>query len=325
MGGDLRNLRQDNENVFALSLPKSERQSALPEQIPVVTIDPSAGRPSRAMIDDVISGGGPTMVYQSVVDMRARSQGHERIVGYEALARFPSLTPPQWFEAASAEGLRLPLELACISNAIAGFRPADETQFLALNVSDSTLLASRLHEALAGIDPGRVILELSEAASIKSYETTRGVVESLATRGMRLAIDDIGSGEIDLWHISRLGTSVVKVDMTLVRSIDSNPRNRALVRGVTAMANDLGIMVVAEGIEREEEHDQLLELGVQFGQGYLYGKPGPLLWKTRVLIGDDGADGQALLTRSGNGATRSPVPPGPRSSSRGRGRSGPRG
>ncbi|MGH8871426.1 MAG: EAL domain-containing protein, partial [Acidimicrobiia bacterium] len=224
----------------------------------------------------------------------ARAMGESRVVGYEAFGRFRSLTATQWFEAAAAEGLRLDLELACILSAVAGFRLADEASFLSINVSDSTLLNSRLLDTLIGFDPGRVVLELSEAASIKSYEATRSVVESLATRGMRLAIDDVGSGEIDLWHIARLGASVVKIDYTLVHEIENNPRNRALIRGISAMAHDLGIMVVAEGIEREEEHEQLLELGIQFGQGWLYGKPAPLWWRTKVLMGGYPTDNQSL-------------------------------
>jgi EAL domain-containing protein (putative c-di-GMP-specific phosphodiesterase class I) len=76
---------------------------------------------------------------------------------------------------------------------------------------------------------------------------------------------------------------VIKVDMSLVRDIETTPRNRALIRGISAMAQDLGIMVVAEGIEAPEEEDMLLELGVQYGQGYLFGKPRPLEWKTKVL------------------------------------------
>jgi EAL domain-containing protein (putative c-di-GMP-specific phosphodiesterase class I) len=72
----------------------------------------------------------------------------------------------------------------------------------------------------------------------------------------------------------------------LVRDIEHTPRNRALIRGIAAMAEDLGIMVVAEGIEAPEEEEVLLELGVPFGQGYLFGKPRPLQWKSKVLYDD---------------------------------------
>lgn len=294
MGGDIHYERGEGENVFTLSLPRSTDRAAAPGPIPDRTVDPSLQRPSREAIHEVASAGGPQMEYQPIIDMRAKAMGETRVVGYEAQARFLSLTATQWFEAAAAEGLRLDLELACIESAVGGFSLVDESPFLAINVSDSTLLNSRLLNALNGFDPGRVVLELSEAASIKSYEATRSVVESLATRGMRLAIDDLGSGEIDLWHIARLGASLVKIDLTLVHEIETNPRNRALIRGIAAMAHDLGITVVAEGIEREEEHEQLLELGIQFGQGWLYGKPAPVSPRTQILMGGYRTDDQSL-------------------------------
>jgi EAL domain-containing protein (putative c-di-GMP-specific phosphodiesterase class I) len=87
---------------------------------------------------------------------------------------------------------------------------------------------------------------------------------------------------------------LVKIDLTLVHEIETNPRNRALIRGIAAMAHDLGITVVAEGIEREEEHEQLLELGIQFGQGWLYGKPAPVSPRTQILMGGYRTDDQSL-------------------------------
>jgi EAL domain-containing protein (putative c-di-GMP-specific phosphodiesterase class I)/signal transduction histidine kinase len=284
MGGDLVCHREDGQSVFELSLPvgpDAETTSLAPD----LTIDPMAGRPTKGAIDKILALGGPVVVYQPVVDLNARSRGEERILGYEALSRFEFASPPEWFEAAQAAGLRLELDLSCIRAAVTGFPSEDFGGFLAINVHDSTLMSSRLMDALDGADPSQIVFELSEAASIKSYEKTREVVDALSGRGIRLAIDDIGSGEIDMWHILRLQPAMIKIDMSLVREIESTPRNRALIRGLATMAKDLGMLVVGEGIEREEELDQLLELGVQYGQGYLLGRPRPLRWIPRVLSG----------------------------------------
>jgi EAL domain-containing protein (putative c-di-GMP-specific phosphodiesterase class I) len=78
---------------------------------------------------------------------------------------------------------------------------------------------------------------------------------------------------------------MIKMDISLVRDVDSTPRNRALIRGLTTMANDLGILVVGEGVQRREEEELLLELGVQFGQGYLFGRPRTARWTPKVLPG----------------------------------------
>ncbi|MGH8873006.1 MAG: EAL domain-containing protein [Acidimicrobiia bacterium] len=283
MGGDVRYLREDHQTVFELDLPRLSLEYDSFADVPDVVIDPMAGRPSKEAIGQVLAEGGPEMVYQQIVDMRAHRGGEARVIGYEGLARFPFASPPEWFEVAGSAGLRLDLELAAMRTAISGFAPTNHDGFLALNLSDASLTSSSLTDALAGLDPGRVVLELSEVAVIKSYEVTRRFVDSLRDRGIRLAVDDVGAGEIDLWHILRLEPAAIKVDMSLVRDIEHTPRNRALIRGISAMAQDLGIMVVAEGIEAPEEEEVLLELGVQYGQGYLFGKPGPLEWKTKVL------------------------------------------
>lgn len=245
-------------------------------QLPDVVIDPLAGRPTHQSVSELLAGSGPSMTYQPIVDMRANESGEERIVGYECLARFPHSNPDEWFETAGSADVRLDLELAAIRKGIDGFTSGSHEAFLALNLSDATLISARLESTLAGVDPGRVVLELSESARIKSYEVTRRAIHALRDRGIRLAVDDVGANEIDLWHILRL-----------VADTDHIRRNNALIRGITTMAQDLGIMVVAEAVETQNEQQRLLELGVQFGQGYLFGRPRPLYWKTKVLSDDD--------------------------------------
>ncbi|HLF43386.1 MAG TPA: EAL domain-containing protein [Acidimicrobiia bacterium] len=284
MGGDLRFYQEAGENVFELSLAKVVDRSDYDLDLPDVIIDPLAGRPTKDAIAGLLAARGPEIVYQPIVDMRGG--GEVRTAGYESLARFPSATPSEWFEVAGGVGLRLELELAAIRNAIIGFAPSKEDEFLGMNISDATLVSSSLATALDGIDPGRVVLELSEETLITSYEETRRAVDALRERGIRLAVDDVGSGDIDLWHILSLEPAFIKIDMTLVRGIGQTPRNRALIRGLSTMAQDLGVLVVAVGIETGEERDRLLELGVQFGQGYLFGRPRALQWKTKVLSGE---------------------------------------
>jgi EAL domain-containing protein (putative c-di-GMP-specific phosphodiesterase class I) len=286
MNGEVRYLREDGETIFELSLPRVSLEFDSFSDIPDVVVDPTAGRPTKEAIAEVLEDGGPEMVYQQIVDMRAHRTGEDRVVGHEALARFPYSTPPQWFEIAGSSGLRLDLELAAMRVAISGFAPSNHDGFLALNLSDSSLTSSRLTETLVGLHPGRIVLELSEVAVIKSYEVTKRYIDELRDRGVRLAVDDVGAGEIDLWHILKLEPAVIKIDLCLVRDLEHTPRNRALIRGISAMATDLGIMVVAEGVEAPEEEELLLELGVQFGQGYLFGKPRPLQWKSKVLSGE---------------------------------------
>jgi EAL domain-containing protein (putative c-di-GMP-specific phosphodiesterase class I)/signal transduction histidine kinase len=285
MGGDLAYKRDAEQSVFELSLPVGIEQDQDASPSPDLTIHPLAGHPTRPVVEQVLAAGGPNILFQPIVDLQARHRGEERVFGYEALSRFEFASPPEWFEAAQAAGLQLELDLVCAHAALEVFPSDDLEGCLAINVHDSTLMSSRLMEALEGLDPSRIVIELSETASIRSYERTKEVVDTLRERGIRLAIDDVGSGEIDMWHILRLQPAMIKMDISLVRDVDSTPRNRALIRGLTTMANDLGILVVGEGVQRREEEELLLELGVQFGQGYLFGRPRTARWTPKVLPG----------------------------------------
>lgn len=282
MGGDLKYERDDGDSIFRLILPQGSDTSTQPA-VPDLVIDPSAGVPTIDDIRDVIDADGPHMVYQPIIDLEKHSRDEHTIIGYEALARFPYASPPEWFESAKSADLKVDLELSCIRAAIKNFDTEDSNQFLALNISDEALKSSKLVDSLTGIDNSRLVVELSETATIRNYEATRGRVNLLADQGARLAIDDFGAAEIDLWHITRLGVSIIKIDMSLVRELDKSPTSRGLIRAVVALAQELGLMVIAEGVETETEHKHLLDLEVPYGQGYLYGKPQPIIWALRAL------------------------------------------
>lgn len=198
------------------------------------------------------------------------------MVGYEALARFPSGTPSQWFSAAAESGLRTRLELAAISLAVERFGGAGDHLLLTLNLGIDTLLPSRLGEVLASIEPGRVILELSEEATVDNYESVRATIDELSARGFRLALDDMGAGRTDLWHLARLRPHLVKLDTTLVAGVAFDPAKEALVSSITWLCKGLDAPVVAEGVERDEDLAHLRRLGVRWAQGYLFGEPDDL-------------------------------------------------
>jgi EAL domain-containing protein (putative c-di-GMP-specific phosphodiesterase class I) len=259
--------------AFELSLPLTLGHHRVKSTIADSIFDPAPDGPTRSDISDIIDGGGPEMVFQPIVDMRSQSSEDPAVVGYEALARFPLASPPEWLEAAGHAGRRLELELCAIVSAVEGFGSTNNPGFLSVNLSDQTLLSPQLLPSLQGMDSGLVVVELSEVALIKSYEVTKRAMDALRDRGLRLAIDNVGAGEIDLWSILRLQPEMIKIDMSLVRGIETDTTNRALVKGIAAMATDLGILVVAEGIEKAEERDLLVETGIEFGQGYLLGKP----------------------------------------------------
>lgn len=282
MGGDLRYFRSEELNTCELTLRKLADGSSRRHHLPRITVDASDGRPTRGDIMGLLESDSISMVYQPIVDIRTGGAGESTIIGYESLARFPFSTPRDWFDTAVSAGIGVDLELLAMKAAIETFVPHEQTRFLALNLSNATLLSPQLPVAIEDIDAGRILLELSDTARIRSYEVSRRAIDNLRQRGIRLAVDDVGAGEIDMWHILRLDPEIIKIDRHLVAD-ENVRRNDALIRGITTMARDLGIMVIAEAIETETERQRLLDLGVEFGQGYLFGKPQALQWKTRVL------------------------------------------
>jgi EAL domain-containing protein (putative c-di-GMP-specific phosphodiesterase class I)/DNA-binding response OmpR family regulator len=208
-------------------------------------------------------------VYQPIVSLRSG-----RVVGYEALTRFADGTPPdERFARAAAVGLSFEFELAAIEAAIASAPPIAVDGFLSLNVSPGLVVSARRLRSVLEKWPGRVVLEVTEHAPIANYEGFRRAMGRLGR--VELAIDDAGAGYASLRHILELGPTWVKLDITLVRGIDADPLRQALVAGLAHFATRTGERLIAEGVERQEEADALLDIGVEFAQGYLFGRPEP--------------------------------------------------
>jgi len=121
-----------------------------------------------------------------------------------------------------------------------------------------------------------VVVELTERSPIVDYEEARARLSELRALGARLAIDDVGSGFSGLAHVVELSPDLLKFDRSLVRGIDADEHRSALVARLTSYAEEVGMEVVAEGIETLAELDCLRELGVGTGQGFLLGRPGPI-------------------------------------------------
>jgi EAL domain-containing protein (putative c-di-GMP-specific phosphodiesterase class I) len=176
-------------------------------------------------------------------------------------------------------GLGVDLELHTARLAVAGFQAelAHSPQtYLAVNASPGLLYRPALLEVLAELPPNRVIVEITEQRQFDSYDQLRETVCLVHERGMRVAVDDMGSGFAGLQRLVDVRPEIVKLDKTLTSEIDSDPPRRALVAAMRHFADDMGITIVAEGIEREEQLVVLRDIGIDCGQGYLLGRPGPL-------------------------------------------------
>lgn len=225
-------------------------------------------------LQGVIAERKLTAVYQPVWDV-ARQQ----LVGYEALARFsaePAQTPDIWFGEAHTVELGDSMEMLAIQKALEGLSQIPEGAYLAINVSPHTIVSGALEQALAGAPLDRLVLEVTEHSSISDYSTIAQALSCLRAGGLRLAVDDAGSGYASFRHILKLKPDVIKLDQSLIRHIDHDPGCHALAVALIAFAHETGSSVVAEGVETEEEMATLRQLGVDTAQGYLLGRPAEL-------------------------------------------------
>ena len=272
MDGDLTYAYANGESVFRMTVPAAAPEYRR-EEVAVPGSRTLRRLPTAGEVVDVINQQQFTIVYQPIFDLQ---HGEEmKMVGMEALARFPTGSPEDWFAAATGGGIGIDVELETIRSAVAGFMEAPHTLFLALNTSLETLLSPRLLQALEGLVPGRVVLELSEDTVVDNYQRTMAHLGTLTSMGYRLAVDDLARGRIDLWHLVRLRPSIVKFDISLIREIDVDSGKRALVNALKWLGDVLRCKIVAEGMERTEELETIRRLGIHYGQGNVLARPSP--------------------------------------------------
>ena len=225
----------------------------------------------------LLEPGGSTPMYQPIVQLRTGE-----LVGYEALTDFGNqmdLNTEDIFREAHNIGLGVQLELHTAGLAVAGFRPEmarSQDTYIAVNASPGLLYRPALLEVLSELPAERVVVEITEQHQFESYVQLRETVHLVHERGMRVAVDDTGSGFASLQRLVDVRPEIVKLDRGLTAQIDTDAPRRALVAAIRQFADDMGITVVAEGIEREEQLVVLREIGVDCGQGYLLGRPAPL-------------------------------------------------
>ena len=151
--------------------------------------------------------------------------------------------------------------------------PADV--YLSVNCSPRAAISPELPSLVNG-DATRMVVEITEHEAIEDYEVLAAALEGLRSHGVRVAIDDAGAGFASLRHTLLLRPDIVKVDTSLTRDIDGDRAKRALTSALVSFGDEMGIAIVAEGIETGEELATLVDLGVPFGQGFYLAEPAPL-------------------------------------------------
>jgi EAL domain-containing protein (putative c-di-GMP-specific phosphodiesterase class I) len=235
-----------------------------------------AGDKLRSRILDVIDTDAIRTFFQPIVDLQT---GHPQ--GYEALSRFaadPAQPPDRWFADAEEVGLGTQLDLKAIQTALIAARALPSTAYVSINAAPTTIAADGLLATLAesGMDFRRIVLELTEHVSVDNYPALREPLDRLRRYGVRVAIDDAGSGYASFRHILQLRPDIIKLDRDIVRDLDHDPARAALVTAMVGFAHATGAAVTAEGVETAAERVAATQLGIDAAQGYLFAAPARL-------------------------------------------------
>ncbi len=219
--------------------------------------------------------------FQPKVDLRTR-----RVTGVEALARWRHprlglLGPDRFIELCEVSGVMAELTFCVLDGALEGISAWDDVE-VAVNVPVRNLydraLPERVHELLErhGVDAGRLLLEITEREIMEDHRTVLDVLAQLDAAGIRVSIDDFGTGYSSLTHLRRLPLHEIKIDRAFIAGMLDNENDYIIARSIIDLAHNLGLRVVAEGVEDRATLALLETLGCDLAQGFLFARPGPV-------------------------------------------------
>lgn len=236
-------------------------------------------------ITRLIEAGQLTIVHQPIHQL-----GSGQPVGVECLARFPDAAergPDKWFNEAMEVGRGVDLEMLAIRNALDTLGYVPDECYLSVNASPETVISGALEAALDGYDAKRLVIEVTEHQRVDDFVQLRKALRILSQRA-RIAIDDVGAGYAGLRHIVEFEPDLLKIDISLTRDIHRDPARRALTAALVRFAGEIGCRLVAEGIESVEECTAMTNLGVDYGQGYYFAAPMPVVAAQQHMLGATG-------------------------------------
>jgi EAL domain-containing protein (putative c-di-GMP-specific phosphodiesterase class I)/GGDEF domain-containing protein len=235
-------------------------------------------RDEREKLFEIIHNRTLWTAFQPIVEIDSRT-----VMGHEALSRGPRgtelETPYAMFTRAAKFGVTEELERACRRQAFQDWVSFGAPTRLFVNtvpttVRDTSFLGRGVFDYLGPtLSPRFVTLEITEGQVIENLNLYREAMHAFLDLGFTFAIDDLGAGYSGLETVATLGASYLKIDMGLVRDVHLKKVNQQVIRAIVEMGTGVGATVIAEGIQTIEESDTCRELGVRYGQGYLFARP----------------------------------------------------
>ena len=245
----------------------------------------------KALLDDSFF-----LVFQPIVNLYSGEVSH-----YEVLIRMRGddnevISPVDFIPVAERMGLIHGIDLWVLENAIEFLAklPADKAKIsLSINLSsvafqDASLLPTIKEKLeLTWVDARRITFEITETAAVENFEKTRDMITKIRALGCKFALDDFGAGFCSFNYLKTFPVDYVKIDAQFIRNLTNNPTDQILVKSMADLAANLGKKTIAEYVDSPEAIEKLREIGVNFGQGYIFGKPEThLLPNDHIVIAD---------------------------------------
>lgn len=226
-----------------------------------------------------VSAGEVEPHFQPIVDLKSRTT-----IGFECLARWTDrdlgfVSPAVFIPIAEERGIIGPMSQLLLRKATEAARGWPEHLFLSFNLSPSQLVDSNTGLQIlsilnrTGFDPRRLEIEITETGVMTDPASAAKIVDDLRRVGIRVSLDDFGTGQSSLGRLREFQFDKLKIDRAFISEILRDRPSEHIVKAILAMCEGLGLDVVAEGIEDEEQADRLVDFGCSGGQGYFFGKP----------------------------------------------------
>lgn len=218
-------------------------------------------------------------VYQPIIHTKTGE-----IFSYEALSRGPKdsefFNPLFLFEIAKESDLLFELDNVCRKKAVDNAVKLDPNLKLFINALPSTIHETSFREDYLkeflkkyNLQPNNLVFEITESLAIQNYEMFMEDIRKYTDEGYEIALDDTGTGYSSFETILKIKPHYIKIDISMVRNVDTDPLKETMIEALVNIAESIGARTIAEGIETVTEYEKIIELGVDFSQGYLFAKP----------------------------------------------------
>lgn len=230
-------------------------------------------------IEEIIHNQDVTCLYQPIISLH-----NGEILGYEALSRGPVNTPYhspiELIKSAEDEGIIWELEMLFRKKAIEKAATMPSNRLLFINVDPNIFKDGKYEKGFTksylqkySIDPKNIVFEITERTAIDDYEIFSHITNYYQSQEYKIAIDDVGSGYSGLKSITELKPDYVKIDMDLIRDVDTDNYKQAIIKALVNMSKETHMKLIAEGVETYNELKTLIKFGVHYAQGFLLYKP----------------------------------------------------